>query len=67
MRKEGTYIRCERCGRNEFYGNVAYKPNIKEQIEDDGWEQRDGKDLCAECVKLYDEMVEKFFNEVWDK
>lgn len=67
MKTEGTYVRCERCGRNEFYSDGAYKPSVGIQVLMDGWERRDGRDLCADCVALYDKMVMEFFNEVWDK
>ena len=67
MKTEGTYVRCERCGKSEFYSAGGYKPSIDIQIADDGWHQHNGKDLCSECTELYIKMIDEFFNEVWDK
>ena len=59
----GMEARCDRCWRNKFYpdGGIISR---SERIRMDGWESRCGRMLCAECVDIFDEMTEKFFNEI---
>lgn len=66
MRRKGTHVRCDRCGKNKLY-SAGTDEDIIKQIAGDGWRSRNGKDLCAECAAQYDGMIEKFFDEVWDK
>lgn len=66
MLREVIEARCDRCGRNKCYPHGT-PLNPKTQIEVDGWEERLGRLLCADCVRTFDSMTEKFFNEIWDR
>ncbi len=66
MVRTGKQVRCDRCGENRFYADAGVIA-ISSRIEMDGWETRLDKTLCCECTAAFDEMVEEFFNEIWDK
>ena len=63
MIRTGMHVRCDRCGDNKFYAN-GEDLSVTSQIEIDGWEERLGKTLCRDCTAYFDEMVDKFFNEI---
>ena len=66
MVRTGKQVRCDRCGENKFYAD-GEALSVTNRIEMDGWETRLNRTLCSECTAAFDEMVEKFFNEIWDK
>ncbi len=63
MIEMGIQARCDRCGQNKFYSSNGIIP-AKTMMESDCWEERLGKTLCCECASIFDEMTEKFFNEI---
>ena len=47
---------CVECDSDDCYAEVIYRPeNLDEPIHDllvtDGWQRKDGKDYCCECVR----------------
>lgn len=63
---KGIEVRCDRCGYNEFFDTFLHGAEIQ-TVRDLGWDTRCTKWLCPDCVKLFDDTVDKFFNEVLDK
>ena len=66
MIRTGLEARCDRCGERKFYTSDG-PVSGKTLLEADGWEHRQDKLLCIDCVALFDGMAEQFFNEIWDK
>ena len=58
MKQQGIAITCDRCGAKGF---LVWDPIGKSHEKEAAWKQRDGKDLCRECCKKYDELVREFF------
>ena len=66
MIRRGVEARCDRCGKNKFYAD-GLDFSVMTTVEQDGWGTRLDRTLCRDCTAYFDEMVEKFFNEIWDK
>lgn len=56
MKKPGTMMICDRCGKKEFFGN-----NYMDEIDSRDWEQFDGKDLCPTCADELSAVLVSFF------
>ena len=66
MIRHGMEVRCDRCGRIEFFTN-KWGVSSEMMLDNAGWGKRLDKELCSDCLKTFDSMTEKFFNEIWDK
>lgn len=63
---KGIEVRCDRCGANDFFDTFLHGAE-DQTVKVHGWDIRHGKWLCPDCVRLFDELIDKFFDEVLDK
>lgn len=47
----GYLMTCDRCGKKEFVSGDKFSK----------WNRVDNKDICPECNKQYEELLDKFF------
>ena len=58
MRKNGILLICDRCGTSKFLKKL--KDGKFEEAPGD-WGHYNGKDLCPDCSKKYEELLGEFF------
>lgn len=64
--RKGVEVRCDRCGANEFFIEGS-GISVETIIDKSGWDIRYGKWLCPNCVNSFDKLIDKFFDEVFDR
>ena len=71
MRQEGLLLTCDRCGKQimlteklQHNTDGGFTRNITYSDEPEDWAKHEGKDICDECNKDYEKMIDKFYHDV---
>ena len=71
MRQEGLLLTCDRCGKQimlteklQHNTDGGFTKNFSYSDEPEDWAKHEGKDICDECNKDYEKMIDKFYHDV---
>ena len=71
MRQEGLLLTCDRCGKQimlteklQHNTDGGFTKNFSYSDEPEDWAKHEGKDICDECNKDYEKMINKFYHDV---
>ena len=71
MRQEGLLLTCDRCGKQimlteklQHNTDGGFTKNFSYSDEPEDRAKHEGKDICDECNKDYEKMIDKFYHDV---